>query len=89
MTSMVTEVLGIINNAVVDTHVQEFVLCFYNKFVCVCGVLCCMMQVMSHSLYNIRRSRIAGSHFEECRVFSKVASSCYILKTFVRVQIAL
>ena len=38
MTSMVTEVLGIINNAVVDNHVQEFVLCFYNKFVCVCVV---------------------------------------------------
>ena len=40
MTSMVTEVLGIINNAVVDTHVQEFVLCFYNKFVCVCVCVC-------------------------------------------------
>ena len=41
--------LGVMNNTVVDIHVQEFVLCFYNKFVCVCVcvcVLCFMMQVM-------------------------------------------
>ena len=30
--------LGVMNNTVVDIHVQEFVLCFYNKFVCVCYV---------------------------------------------------
>ena len=57
MTSMVTEVLGIMNNtllgimnnAVVDTHVQEFVLCFYNKFVCVCVCVCvCVVCVMFH-----------------------------------------
>ena len=31
-------VMGVMNNTVVDIHVQEFVLCFYNKFVCVCYV---------------------------------------------------